>query len=89
MKCVLAALLIVFSGYDRDDWISKSSWSKARASILKRDRVDNYWICRYSGMRIQNKSKVDIDHIIPLKYAYDHCGDTLSDMKKGSLPPIL
>lgn len=85
MKCVLAALFIIFSGYDRSDWISRSSWTRARTAILKRDRTENYWICRYSGIRIANKSKVDIDHIIPLKYAYGHCGDTLPDIKKRQL----
>lgn len=74
--------LLFSAQYDRSDWISQYSWKKARTKILARDRVGNYWICKYSGVRVSNKSKVDIDHIIPLKYANDHCGDQLSETKK-------
>lgn len=75
-------LFLLFSKYDRSDWISQSSWTKARTTVLNRDRIENHWSCKYSGTFIRTKSEVDIDHIVPLKYAYEHCGDTLSDMKK-------
>ena len=78
---VLLILWLLFS-YDRSDWISQSSWKKARTTILNRDRIENYWICKYSGIKIKTKSEVDIDHIIPLSYAASHCGEAFSDQKK-------
>lgn len=84
---LLCALLLNISSstYDRKDWISSSSWTKARNRTLARDRIENYWICKYSSVKIKKKSEVDIDHIIPLKYAHDHCGDVLPEQKKRQL----
>lgn len=79
---ILLVIFVLFSAYDRKDWISQSSWKKARIRVLERDRINNYWICKYSGIKIKSKSEVDIDHVIPLSYANSHCGDTLSESQK-------
>ena len=78
----LLTCLILLFGYDRSDWISQNSWKKTRTRVLERDRIGNYWICKYSGLKIKNKSEVDIDHIVPLSYADSHCGDTFPESKK-------
>src|SRR5574343_731521 len=79
---ILLIIVLLFGAYDRKEWISSSSWKKARNSVLNRDRINNYWICKYSGVKIKKKSEVDIDHVIPLSYAYDHCGDLFTEQKK-------
>ena len=85
ISLILILLALSSAKYDRKDWIKPSNWSKARNKVLTRDRVENHWICKYSGVLIKKKSEVDVDHIVPLKYAHDHCGDTLSEMKKRQL----
>lgn len=40
------------------------------------------WICPYSNEIFSNPSKLDIDHIISLKYADTHGGDKWSKAKK-------
>jgi len=78
----LVGALFLSPTYDRSDWISQSSWKKVRSKVLARDQTYNYWICRYSGTKLTNKRLVDIDHIVPLKYANEHCGDSFSETKK-------
>lgn len=53
------------------------SW--ARASIQwksdKRCKVKaSVWICPYTGERITDASKLDADHVVPLKWAHSHGG---------------
>ena len=67
-------LAIIFSGsYKRSDWINSSQWKKARKKTLARERIENYWICKYSLEEINNATDLDIDHIIRLKYAFNQC----------------
>lgn len=78
VACIVIGML--FSGsYDRSDWISQSAWGKARKRTLDRQRIQNFWICEYSLDTIKESRKLDIDHIVPLKYAYEHGGDKFSD----------
>jgi len=34
------------------------------------------WVCPYTGMVIHDPRKLDIDHIVPLAWAWDHGADT-------------
>lgn len=80
MNILLLIVTIFFSRtYDRSDWISPSQWKKARKKTLDRQRIGNFWICEYSLDTIKNSTDLDIDHIIPLKYAFDHGGENFSD----------
>lgn len=78
----LLIILFLFFSYDRSDWIVKSAWTKTRKSIVAKSKQDSEWICFYSGYRTKNSSEFDLDHVIPLKYANEHCGDTFSIDKK-------
>ena len=82
LALALAASLITTFSYNRSDWISASQWKKTREKILARDQIDGHWVCKYSGAVIDTRTKVDIDHVIPLKYANEHGGDQFSPDKK-------
>lgn len=74
--------LLFSSSYNRKEWISPSSWKKARNKTLERNRTGNFWICAYSLEKINRATDLDIDHIIPLKYAFTHGGDRFTDDQK-------
>lgn len=78
----LSTILLSASTYNRTDWVKKSSWTKTRAKILVRDAVGDRWVCKYSGKTVEKSRDIDIDHIIPIKYAHDNGGDTFSIAKK-------
>ena len=84
MLTVLITLISLIFGqpYDRSDWIKSSSWSKARKKILANQKTGNHWICAYSLQVISNSTDLDIDHIIPLKYAFTHGGSKFPDNVK-------
>ena len=44
--------------------------------------VGGLWKLPYSGGSTKKASQIDIDHIIPLKWAHGHGGDRWSDAKK-------
>ena len=83
--------------YDRDDWGSwidaDGDCQDTRAEILIRDSqirvsfdgcrvVDGFWNLPYSGRSTTSASKIDIDHIIPLKWAHGHGGNRWSTAEK-------
>ena len=83
--------------YDRDDWDGwideDGDCQNTRAEILIRDSqakvsfdgcrvVGGLWKLPYSGGSTKKASQIDIDHIIPLKWAHGHGGDRWSDAKK-------
>lgn len=78
----LSTMLFAASNYDRSEWVVKSKWTKARAKVLLRDAVGDHWVCKYSGKTFNESRGLDIDHIIPIKYAFDNGGDTFSIAKK-------
>lgn len=85
-KLLLAIICLVgvsFAGsYDRSDWIKPSQWAKARKHTLDRQRIGNFWICEYSLDTIRQSRQLDIDHIVPLKYAQEHGGDKFTSDQK-------
>lgn len=38
------------------------------------------WTCPYVGRTFNNPSDIDVDHIVPLKYAWDHGADEWDDV---------
>ncbi|MBW4979558.1 HNH endonuclease family protein [Marinobacter adhaerens] len=44
--------------------------------------VTGRWISPFTGKVIQNASEIDIDHVVPLKWAWDHGANTWSDGKR-------
>ncbi|XKG36511.1 HNH endonuclease family protein [Marinobacter sp.] len=40
------------------------------------------WISPFTGNVIQNSSEIDIDHVVPLKWAWDHGADNWSRAKR-------
>lgn len=86
MKKVLLSLLLATSAfsYDRTEWITSSQWKKARRAVLARDSIASCkcWIDKYSTEKIDKAVKVDIDHIIPLSFASNRCGENFSSTTK-------
>ena len=83
--------------YDRDDWggwiDEDGDCQNTRAEILIRDSqaqvsfdgcrvVSGLWDLPYSGGSTTSASQIDVDHIIPLKWAHGHGGDRWSDARK-------
>ncbi|QTN43790.1 HNH endonuclease [Marinobacter salsuginis] len=62
--------------------IAQSS-AKVRFADERRCRVvTGRWISPFTGNVIQNASDIDIDHVVPLKWAWDHGANTWSDEKR-------
>jgi len=83
--------------YDRNDWggwiDQDGDCQNTRAEILIRDSeapvglsgcrvVTGLWALPYLGGFARSAAKVDIDHIIPLKWAHGHGGNEWSFKKK-------
>jgi len=83
--------------YDRDGWggwiDEDGDCEDTRAEILIRDSqakvsfdgcrvVCGLWNLPYSGGSTTSASQIDIDHIIPLKWAHGHGGDRWSSGRK-------
>lgn len=62
--------------------IAQSS-TKVRFADDRRCRVvTGRWISPFTGKVIQNASEIDIDHVVPLRWAWDHGANTWSDDKR-------
>lgn len=81
LSFLLLLLFAVIPQYDRDLYLG-SEWSKTRKVILKAHVVDSAWTCKYSGLPVVKSSSVDVDHIIPLKYAHTHGAYKFTASKK-------
>ncbi len=44
--------------------------------------VKGRWVSPFTGEVIQNSSSIDIDHVVPLRWAWDHGARTWSDEKR-------
>ena len=44
--------------------------------------VTGRWISPFTGNVIQNASEIDIDHVVPLKWAWDHGAYAWSDDRR-------
>jgi hypothetical protein len=64
--------------------IAQSS-TEARFADESRCRVvTGRWISPFTGKVIQNSSEIDIDHVAPLKWAWDHGAKTWSRAKRDT-----
>ena len=83
--------------FNRDDWggwiDEDGDCQNTRAEILIRDSqisvsfdgcrvVGGLWSLPYSGGSTTSASQIDIDHIIPLKWAHGHGGDRWTESQK-------
>jgi len=86
----------VSSEYNRDDW--GNGWSDddgdcqdTRAEVLEDFNLENQqfcvastglWLDPYTQFEYYNASDLDVDHVVPLKYAHDHGGANWSSALK-------
>lgn len=53
-----------------------------KLSSSGQEKIINFWICPYTAKIIIDSSKLDADHIVPLKWAWDHGANEWSNEKK-------
>ena len=70
---LLCFQVLIGSDYHRDDYVKRSAWSKARKAVLVTysDSSTGDSRCMYTGT-VQDPHNLDIDHVVPAKYAHDH-----------------
>lgn len=72
--------------YSRNKFLTQSHWNAARHYlIIKNETPKHTWICEYSGKEILESRFVDIDHIVPLKYAWMHGANHWDKEKRNQL----
>jgi hypothetical protein len=86
MFLILATL--VFSEYNRKNW---KHWTKdCRNKVLQEEIInDSFWVCVFTGDTVYNKSELDIDHLVPLKEAYESGASKWSMKKKEAFANYL
>ena len=57
--------------------ITKPRWDARGCSVIA-----GQWISFFSGKRIYDAEALDIDHIVPLKWAWDHGASSWNDRKR-------
>ena len=63
----------VAAPYKRSDYVLASQFRKARALVLKvHARPNGTWYCAYTKRVVKLDDSLDIDHIVPVKYAHAH-----------------
>ena len=73
IKLLALILSMNFGSYVRTDYVNESAFAKARKVMLaKYVRSNGTWMCVYTGKVVKTSDSLDIDHIVPLKYADDH-----------------
>lgn len=75
---MLYTLLLCFqvltgSEYKRADYVKPSAWSKTRKVVISAhmDHTSGLSTCMYTGIT-HDPQDLDIDHIVPAKYAHTH-----------------
>lgn len=51
-------------------------------TLLSQQIAPSIWVCPYTGMIIRSSSKMDIDHIVPLRYAWEHGAESWDDTQR-------
>jgi len=51
-------------------------------TIVENDVKVGIWVCPYSGKVFHSSSNLDIDHVVPLKYAWEHGAENWSDKER-------
>ncbi|MBO6812974.1 MAG: HNH endonuclease [Marinobacter sp.] len=62
--------------------IATSSTTVRFATDRKCRVITGRWISRFTGNVIQNSSEIDIDHVVPLKWAWNHGAKGWSQVKR-------
>lgn len=57
---------------DLDGNHHNTRYDELAAQNITKCRIISIWVCRYTGFVTQNSKLMDIDHIVPLKYAWEH-----------------
>ncbi|WP_228289076.1 HNH endonuclease family protein [Marinobacter salinisoli] len=69
----------------RAEALIASSTTSVRFSDPRRCRVTSgRWISPFTGKVIQNAAEIDIDHVVPLKWAWKYGAKSWSDNKRES-----
>lgn len=91
LQVLQAQSLSTYDRDDWPHWIdADGDCQDTRAEILLRENrgvigwkttkhctvVTGRWICPYTGQVFTHASDVDIDHVVPLKWAHEHGGDS-------------
>ena len=84
MVNVLILLSLFSSNFDRSEWVKPSQWTKVRKEMITKNKKSFGWIDTYTGDTIANSSSLDLDHVVPLKYVFEHGGSSFSDSLKHS-----
>ena len=87
------------------DWATFSGCINVREQVLIRDAkativygqlngkncsiVSSTWICPYTGKVVTDPLKLDVDHMVPLKWAFDHGAKNWSAQKKNQYANFL
>ncbi len=88
----------LYNREDWEQWIDEDGdCQDTRAEILIRDSQQpvslgsggcevtrGLWVLPYTGQTVGDPAQIDIDHIIPLKWAHGHGGDRWAPAKKRS-----
>lgn len=51
-------------------------------SVKDNKAVDGIWVCPYTGEIVHDPQDLDIDHVVPLKYAWEHGADKWNNMQR-------
>lgn len=82
ISVLVLCVSLVSSEYNRADWISQSSWTKTRKMIVEKNKKPFGWIDNYTRDTVALSKNLDLDHVVPLEYAFTHGGDKFSvDLK--------
>ena len=70
----------------REDVLIRQSVQTANGnyliSIVGNDIKLGIWVCPYSGKIFYSASYLDIDHVVPLKYAWEHGAENWTDKER-------
>lgn len=69
--------------YDRSKFIKDTLWNQTRDLLLAEFKIDDHWECYYTGEVILSDKRIDIDHIIPLKYAWTNGANKWTPTKRN------
>jgi len=86
IRVVILAFLLVTSsvaaaGYSRDAFPHWSDFDRdglhTRLEIIQEAAIRDgvWWVCRYTGQVFTDPSRMDLDHIVPLAWAWRHGAD--------------
>ncbi|MFG2844279.1 DUF1524 domain-containing protein [Kitasatospora sp. NPDC048296] len=99
LEALTVAELRPMTGYSRDrfpHWASQGQNCDVREAVLKRDGqavttdaqckpTSGNWVSPYDGLTVNDPSKIDIDHLVPLAAAWRAGADSWTDEQRKGL----